>query len=131
MAEFERQKDGSFLLIENHCPICAAAKTCQGFCRSELEQFQAAFGADVSVTRQEHLLSDGRRCDYQITRAAASSRSRRKRWPDEQTKTDAWAAFMADQEWDEIKRATRGQGSLVGAIEDRVLALTDYSPAFA
>jgi predicted ArsR family transcriptional regulator len=68
MAEFEMQGDGSFLLIENHCPICVAAKTCQGFCRSELELFQAAFGADMSVTRQEHLLSDGRRCVYRIAR---------------------------------------------------------------
>ena len=51
-------------------------------------------------------------------------------WPDEQTKTDAWAAFMADQEWEEIKRATR-VGSLVGQIEDWLLVLTDYSPAFA
>jgi predicted ArsR family transcriptional regulator len=68
MAECEMQGDGSFLLIENHCPICAAAKTCQGFCRSELELFQAAFGANLSVTRQEHLLSDGRRCVYRIAR---------------------------------------------------------------
>jgi predicted ArsR family transcriptional regulator len=68
MAEFEMQGDGSFLLIENHCPICAAAKTCQGFCRSEFELFQAAFGADMSVTRQEHLLSAGRRCVYRIAR---------------------------------------------------------------
>jgi predicted ArsR family transcriptional regulator len=66
MAEFEMQGDGSFLLIENHCPICVAAKTCQGFCRSELELFQAACGADASVTRQEHLLSEGRRCVYRI-----------------------------------------------------------------
>src|SRR5580704_12456145 len=68
MAEFEMQGDGSFLLIENHCPICAAAKACQGFCRSELELFQAAFGADMSVTRQEHLLSGGRRCVYRVAR---------------------------------------------------------------
>jgi predicted ArsR family transcriptional regulator len=68
MAEFEMQGDGSFLLIENHCPICAAAKTCQGFCRSELELFQVAFGAEMSVTRQEHLLSGGRRCVYRIAR---------------------------------------------------------------
>src|ERR1700730_8333127 len=68
MAEFEMQGDGSFLLIENHCPICAAAKTCQGFCRSELELFQAACGDDMSVTRREHLLSDGRRCVYRIAR---------------------------------------------------------------
>jgi predicted ArsR family transcriptional regulator len=68
MAEFEMQGDGSFLLIENHCPICAAAKTCQGFCRSELALFEAAFGVDTSVTRQEHLLSGGRRCVYRIAR---------------------------------------------------------------
>ena len=67
MAEFEAQSDGCFLLIENHCPICAAAKTCQGFCRSELELFRAAFGAGTSITRQEHLLSDGRRCVYRVT----------------------------------------------------------------
>jgi predicted ArsR family transcriptional regulator len=66
MAEFGAEPDGSFLLIENHCPICAAAKTCQGFCRSELELFRAAFGAGTSVTRQEHLLSDGRRCVYRV-----------------------------------------------------------------
>jgi predicted ArsR family transcriptional regulator len=57
MAEFEMQGDGSFLLIENHCPICAAAKTCQGFFRSELELFQVAFGAEMSVTRQAASLS--------------------------------------------------------------------------
>jgi len=67
MAEVEAQPDGSFLLVENHCPICAAAKACQGFCRSELELFRAAFGAETSVMRQEHLLSDGRRCVYRVT----------------------------------------------------------------
>jgi len=66
MAEFEAKPDGSFLLIENHCPICAAARTCQGFCRSELELFRAAFDAETSVTRQEHLLTEGRRCVYLI-----------------------------------------------------------------
>ena len=71
MAEFEAAPDGSFLLIENHCPICAAAKTCQGFCRSELELFRAVFGLGTSVTRQEHLLSDGRRCVYRIASLAA------------------------------------------------------------
>jgi predicted ArsR family transcriptional regulator len=74
MAEFEAQPDGSFLLIENHCPICAAAKTCQGFCRSELELFRAAFGAGTSVMRQEHLLSDGRRCVYRVRRLGGTDR---------------------------------------------------------
>src|SRR5215813_7156072 len=74
MAEFEAEPDGSFLLIENHCPICAAAKTCQGFCRSELELFRAAFGAGTSVTRQEHLLSDGRRCVYRVASLQSTDR---------------------------------------------------------
>ena len=71
MARAKRQRDGSFLLIEDHCPICAAAQACQGFCRSELEVFQAALGADVSVTREEHLLSGARRCAYRIAPAEA------------------------------------------------------------
>jgi predicted ArsR family transcriptional regulator len=74
MAEFEMQGDGSFLLIENHCPICAAARACQGFCRSELELFQAALGDGVSVMRQEHLLSEGRRCVYRIGPTAGRKR---------------------------------------------------------
>jgi len=50
-------------------------------------------------------------------------------WPDERTKTAAWTAFMADEEWAEIKRATAAKhGTLVGAIEDRLLTPTDYSP---
>jgi hypothetical protein len=36
---------------------------------------------------------------------------------------------MRDAEWAEIKRVTAAEhGSLVGAIEDRVLHATDYSP---
>jgi heme-degrading monooxygenase HmoA len=54
------------------------------------------------------------------------------RWPDEETKTRSWAAFMADQEWDDIKKATRDRGALVGEIQDRTLLPTDYSkPVFS
>jgi heme-degrading monooxygenase HmoA len=50
-------------------------------------------------------------------------------WPDEATMRSAWARFMADEEWKEIKRVTSAKyGDLVGAIEDRVLIETDYSP---
>jgi NIPSNAP len=50
-------------------------------------------------------------------------------WPDEQTMKDRWAAFMADQEWSDIKVETgRIHGQFVGDIEDRTLFLTDYSP---
>jgi heme-degrading monooxygenase HmoA len=50
-------------------------------------------------------------------------------WPDEAAKRAAWARFMSDDEWKEIKRVTSAQhGDLVGAIEDRVLVPADYSP---
>ena len=66
MAETEVQPDGSVLLIENHCPICAAARECQNFCRSELEIFQRVLGQDCAVERAEHLLAGARRCVYII-----------------------------------------------------------------
>lgn len=58
--------EGMWALVENHCPICAAARTCQGFCRSELELFQRCLGEDVSVERSEHLLAGARRCVYLV-----------------------------------------------------------------
>jgi hypothetical protein len=51
-------------------------------------------------------------------------------WPDETAKSAAWAAFMADEEWNEIKRVTSAEhGKLVGTIDDRILVLTRYSPS--
>jgi heme-degrading monooxygenase HmoA len=51
-------------------------------------------------------------------------------WPDEPTMHSAWARFRADEEWKEIKRVTSAQhGDLVGAIKDRVLVPTSYSPS--
>ncbi|MFM1124914.1 metalloregulator ArsR/SmtB family transcription factor [Yersinia enterocolitica] len=64
MAEYQTQTDGSILLIENHCPICAAATSCQGFCRAELEVFREALQAPVE--RTEHILSGSRRCVYRV-----------------------------------------------------------------
>lgn len=71
MAEMQKQADGSFLLIENHCPICAAATECQGFCRSELDVFRRTLGPLASVERIEHLLSGARRCVYRIQPVAS------------------------------------------------------------
>jgi predicted ArsR family transcriptional regulator len=67
MAEVERLSDGSWLLAENHCPICAAARNCQGFCRHELELFRGLLGPEMSVDRVEYMLKGGRRCAYRIT----------------------------------------------------------------
>ncbi|RVU40138.1 MarR family transcriptional regulator [Rheinheimera riviphila] len=56
--------DGSWVLVEHHCPICAAATLCQNFCRSELQLFRACVEGLATVERTEHLLSAGSRCAY-------------------------------------------------------------------
>jgi predicted ArsR family transcriptional regulator len=66
MARVER--DGrDWLLIEDHCPICAAASACQGFCRSELRIFQQVAGDNVTIVREQHLLAGATRCVYRIS----------------------------------------------------------------
>lgn len=67
MADWSWLEDGAYLLVENHCPICAAASACQGFCRAELDLFRHALGEDVSVERTDHILAGARRCAYRIT----------------------------------------------------------------
>jgi predicted ArsR family transcriptional regulator len=56
-----------WVLVEDHCPICAAATACLGFCRSELALFQRCLGDGVRVERVEHLLAGARRCAYRVT----------------------------------------------------------------
>jgi len=67
MADVTRAEDGAWLLVENHCPICAAAATCQGLCQIEQNVFQAVLGDNVDVERTEHILLGARRCAYRIT----------------------------------------------------------------
>lgn len=66
MAEVQSLPDDVFLFIENHCPICAAATACTGFCSQELEVFQTVLGRDVVVERTEHIISNERRCVYKV-----------------------------------------------------------------
>ena len=67
MAEVQPQADGSFLFVENHCPICAAATACTGLCAKELEVFQSVLGSDVTIQRVEHIIAGARRCIYQVS----------------------------------------------------------------
>jgi predicted ArsR family transcriptional regulator len=69
MAESRKTSRG-VLLIENHCPICAAAAACQKFCRSELRVFQQSLGDDVAVERTDHVLAGARRCAYLVSKRA-------------------------------------------------------------
>jgi predicted ArsR family transcriptional regulator len=64
MAEWSEQPDGALILVENHCPICAAATACQGFCRAELQVFEQVLQAKVE--RVEHIQLGARRCAYRV-----------------------------------------------------------------
>jgi predicted ArsR family transcriptional regulator len=65
MAECTAGPDGHLLLVENHCPVCAAAQTCQGLCRSELAVFRSVLSG-AAVERTDHILAGARRCAYRI-----------------------------------------------------------------
>ncbi|WP_340238424.1 helix-turn-helix transcriptional regulator [Emticicia soli] len=72
MAEWKAE-NGTYLLIENHCPICAAATECQGFCRAELKNFRQLIGEKYEVERVQHIITDGQRCVYQIKEVSAKN----------------------------------------------------------
>ncbi|UFN56527.1 helix-turn-helix transcriptional regulator [Microbulbifer celer] len=66
MAQAIHQSHGVWLLVENHCPICAAATKCREFCRSELDIFRQCL-PEAEVVRVDYLLEGARRCTYRIT----------------------------------------------------------------
>ncbi len=67
MADWYTAEDGSRRFVEHHCPICAAATACQGFCRSELAVFRQLLGPSVDIRRDEHIVEGGRRCTYVVS----------------------------------------------------------------
>ena len=73
MAEVQAQADGSFLLLEKHCPICAAAVACTGLCGKELEVFRAVLGPNVVIERTEQMVVGARRCAYRVSAGVAQS----------------------------------------------------------
>lgn len=64
-AEWNKEDDG-FILIENHCPICAAAQRCNDLCDAEMNTFREIFGEEISIERVDHIISGSRRCAYKI-----------------------------------------------------------------
>ncbi|MEZ8141274.1 transcriptional regulator [Enterovibrio norvegicus FF-33] len=75
MAELQETETG-FLLIENHCPICQAAKRCPALCKSEKHIFKTVLGDDYVVTRDEHIIEGQRRCTYNIQPKSTQASSR-------------------------------------------------------
>jgi predicted ArsR family transcriptional regulator len=76
MAEVQAQADGAFLLIEKHCPICAAAVACTGLCGKELEVFRAVLGPNVVIERTEHMVVGARRCAYRVVAGVSQPEER-------------------------------------------------------
>ena len=70
LAEVLDDGDG-FILVEHHCPIRDAAQACGALCQAELDVFRRALGADVQVTRTQHVLAGDRRCAYRVEAAPA------------------------------------------------------------
>jgi predicted ArsR family transcriptional regulator len=66
MAEVQPESPGTWLFVENHCPICAAAATCQNLCAGELNVFRAVLGPRAQVERTDHILAGARRCAYRV-----------------------------------------------------------------
>ncbi|PCI63066.1 MAG: MarR family transcriptional regulator [Kordiimonadales bacterium] len=67
MADVAENEAGELLFIENHCPICEAAKACSGLCSKELSVFQDLFNEIAEVERSEHMIAGARRCAYKVT----------------------------------------------------------------
>src|SRR3546814_9116142 len=51
MAEVSKA-NGGYLLVENHCPVCAAAAACTGLCNMELEVFRKSLGRSEEHTSE-------------------------------------------------------------------------------
>ncbi|MDF1765494.1 MAG: MarR family transcriptional regulator [Gammaproteobacteria bacterium] len=68
MAELRFTPSG-WLLIENHCPIFAAASRCNAFCGAELQLFTHLLAPHAQIERSDHVLAGARRCAYRIQRS--------------------------------------------------------------
>jgi hypothetical protein len=49
-------------------------------------------------------------------------------YPSREAREQAWKAFVADPEWQKVKKATEANGPIVAKVEYVFLKATDYSP---
>jgi predicted ArsR family transcriptional regulator len=68
MAEVREDAEG-LLLLEHHCPVCAAARLCTGLCREELALFAQVLGPGARIERISHILAGAGRCAYRVREA--------------------------------------------------------------
>lgn len=67
MAEWERQSEDAFVLIEHNCAIFRVACSCRQLCHYELELFRWVLDG-VEVSRETHIISGDQKCTYVIQR---------------------------------------------------------------
>lgn len=70
-----RPDGDALVLVEHHCPIAGAARSCGNLCASELDTFRTVLGRDARVERTQHLLNGDARCAYRITAARGGATS--------------------------------------------------------
>jgi hypothetical protein len=52
-------------------------------------------------------------------------------YPNREAREKSWKAFMADDEWQEVRKKTEANGPIVAKVEELFLTATDYSPPIA
>ncbi len=68
LAQVQVENEESYVLIERHCPVRAAAASCRQLCAAELLFFQNVLDGHARVERVEHILAGARCCVYRIFR---------------------------------------------------------------
>jgi predicted ArsR family transcriptional regulator len=71
MAAVETDASGALMLVERHCAICTAARSCLQLCAAEQATFAELMGPDHEVERVDHILSGAVRCAYRVTPVSA------------------------------------------------------------
>jgi predicted ArsR family transcriptional regulator len=72
MAEYAAAGPGCWRLIENHCPIRAAAEQCGALCTLEPRLFECVLGEGVTVRHTEQVRAAGQHCSFEIREATTT-----------------------------------------------------------
>lgn len=61
----------SYLIVEHHCPVIDAARSCGSVCAQELNLIQSVFGSGTEVTALGTLARGDSRCTYRVQSVTA------------------------------------------------------------
>lgn len=66
MTEEPTSSGESYLIVEHHCPVIDAARSCGSLCAQERELVQSLFGPDTEVTALGTLAEGDASCTYRV-----------------------------------------------------------------